>query len=30
MPAAHQQALTAIDYNPNKPHVLLTCADDYG
>lgn len=29
VPAAHQQALTSIDYNPNKPHVLLTCADDY-
>ena len=26
---AHQQNLRSIDYNPNKPHVLLTCGDDY-
>ena len=27
--AAHMQRVRGIDYNPNKPYVILSCADDY-
>jgi len=26
---AHTQRVRALDYNPNKPYVVLSCADDY-
>ena len=29
VPDAHSQRVRGIDYNPNKPYVVLSCADDY-
>ena len=26
---AHSQRVRAVDYNPNKPYVVLSCGDDY-
>lgn len=26
---AHQQRVRGLDYNPNKPYVVLSCGDDY-
>jgi len=29
LPDAHSQRIRGIDYNPNRPHVALSCGDDY-
>jgi len=29
VPGAHSQRVRGLDYNPNKPYVVLSCGDDY-